>query len=322
MIAVYFIPSFAAAASGEPENGIFSLVFVNDIFANSDRYYTGGLRLSWLTAPDKTPDWASRAALRLPVLSKGDEVRASYAVGQDIYTPRDTCSEDPPLDDRPYAGWLYGAVGLVSATGGRLDRLELSVGVLGPASQAEEMQNLVHDLLGTNETNGWKSQLKNEPGIILAYRRSWRSPVAASMFGLPFDLTPYAGAALGNVFTYANAGLLVRYGNNLPHDFGPAGFQPALAGSALFTPQDGTGWYLFAAIDGRAVARNIFLDGNTFRDSRSVEKKPLVGGLQFGFAVICGRVRLGYTHVLQTHEFESQKGGISAFGALSLSVLL
>lgn len=27
--------------------------------------------------------------------------------------------------------------------------------------------------------------------------------------------------------------------------------------------------------EGRAVARNIFLDGNTFQDSRSVDKEPL-----------------------------------------------
>lgn len=66
-------------------------------------------------------------------------------------------------------------------------------------------------------------------------------------------------------------------------------------------------------------ARNIFLDGNTFRDSRSVDKEPLVGDLQFGIAVTWRNVRLSYTHVLRTREFKTQ-GEADDFGAFSLSV--
>jgi hypothetical protein len=81
----------------------------------------------------------------------------------------------------------------------------------------------------------------------------------------------------------------------------------------------GFGWYLFAGIEGRAVARNIFLDGNTFRGSRSVDKKHLVGDLQFGFVLDWSDVRLGYTHVLRSREFQAQES-VDGFGSLSLSV--
>jgi len=319
LVAMFFISPFSATASEEPGKGIFSMVFENDIFSNTDQYYTNGLRLSWLTSPDKTPE-VLRKAFWFPWFSKSEGVRASYAIGQDIYTPKDLCSRNPPLDDHPYAGWLYGSVGLVSESGRRLDQLALTVGVVGPASLAEQMQNLFHDMVNTNEANGWETQLKNEPGIILAYRRSWRSLISNSIFGIPFDITPHAGGALGNVFTHANAGLMLRYGKNLPFDFGPPCIQPVLPGSGFFILRHHLSWYFFAGIDGRAVARNIFLDGNTFRDSRSVEKKPLVGALQFGVAIIWGRVRLGYTHLLQTREFESQSGRTQGFGAVSLSV--
>jgi lipid A 3-O-deacylase len=51
-----------------------------------------------------------------------------------------------------------------------------------------------------------------------------------------------------------------------------------MPGAAYFqTPKGGFGWCLFASFEGRAVARNIFLDGNTFTDSHSIDKKTFVG---------------------------------------------
>jgi hypothetical protein len=111
----------------------------------------------------------------------------------------------------------------------------------------------------------------------------------------------------------------VRYGKRLPDDHGPPRIQPGWTGFGDFSPAAGFGWYLFAGIEGRAVARNIFLDGNTFRDSRSVDKKHLVGDLQFGFVLDWSDVRLGYTHVLRTREFRTQET-MNGFGSLSLSV--
>ena len=66
LIATLFVSSLSALASEEPENGIFSLVFENDVFSNSDQHYTNGIRVSWLSAPDRTPDWAIRFQLAFP----------------------------------------------------------------------------------------------------------------------------------------------------------------------------------------------------------------------------------------------------------------
>jgi hypothetical protein len=65
---------------------------------------------------------------------------------------------------------------------------------------------------------------------------------------------------------------------------------------------------------------HIFLDGNSFRDSRSVDKEPLVGDLQFGIVLTWRDMRLSYTHALRTREFETQ-GEADDFGAFSLSML-
>lgn len=311
--------SLPVLASEQTEIGILSLVLENDIFYDTDRNYTNGVRAAWLSAAEQAPEWALRAGLLFPLFPGDSTVRTGYAIGQNMYTPEDIEIPDPPFDDQPYAGWLYGSIGLIAETGQRLDQLGLTLGIVGPASLAEQTQKLIHEITGSPKPRGWDTQLKNEPGVILSYQRSWRRFIEETSLGNTFDVTPHAGGAIGNVFTYANAGFTLRYGRRLPHDYGPPRIQPSLPGSGFFVPQDRFGWYLFAGVEGRAVARNIFLDGNTFRNSRSVDKEPLVGDLQFGFALTWSDVRLSYTHVLRTPEFKTQ-GDTSEFGAVSLSI--
>lgn len=311
------VPGMPAAAAAA-DSGTFSLVLENDLFAETDRHYTNGIRISWLSGSEHTFEGAVRAARWLPFFPQDGEVRTSFALGQGMYTPRDIDVEDPPRDDRPYAGWLYGSVGLAAETGRRLDLLELTLGVVGPASLADDTQKFVHSITGSQEPMGWNSQLGNEPGLVLSYQRSWRGFASGSFSGFTLDVTPHAGGALGNVFTYANAGATLRLGQDLPLDYGVPRIQPSLPGSGFFAAPGGFGWYLFAGIDGRLVGRNIFLDGNTFRSSRSVEKERFVGDLQFGVAATWRDLRLSYTHVLRTQEFEG--GGASSFGAVSLSL--
>ena len=80
-------------------------------------------------------------------------------------------------------------------------------------------------------------------------------------------------------------------------------------------------WSAFAGLYGRAVARNIFLDGNTFRDSMSVHKKSFVADGQAGVALRVGRLLFSYTYVLRGEEYFGQHGN-SRFGAVGISAHL
>jgi lipid A 3-O-deacylase len=307
-------------AAESPKAGTLSVVFENDVFQDTDRHYSNGLMLLWVPGrAASTPEWVLTLARLMPWLPEQGEIRHGYAFGQSIFEPDDNITADPSLRDRPYAGWLYGTIGLAVASGRRLDQFGLTFGIVGPASLAGQTQKFIHKVLSAKDPQGWDTQLGNEPGIVATFRRGWRGVAASSLAGAPLDITPHLGAALGNVFTYGNAGVTVRYGKRLPDDHGPPRIQPGGTGFGDFSPAAGFGWYLFAGIEGRAVARNIFLDGNTFRDSRSVDKKPLVGDLQFGFVLDWSDVRLGYTHVLRTREFRTQES-MDGFGSLSLSV--
>ena len=71
---------------------------------------------------------------------------------------------------------------------------------------------------------------------------------------------------------------------------------------------------------GRAVARNIFLDGNTFADSDSVDKIPFVADLNAGLAITYGRVRTSYAIVYRTKEFHEQDSDGDVFGTITLGI--
>ncbi len=308
------------AGTGQPSSvGVFNAVVENDLVTNTDKHYTSGIRLSYVTPQTSEPAWAEGLAARLPLFGTADNLRFEVGLGQSLFTPRDITDRRPAADQRPYAAWLYGAVGLIAERGMHLDRIQLSLGVVGPAALGEETQSFVHELIGADDPKGWDTQLENEPSVQLTYQHNWRSLVSERLLGMEWDATPHLGGALGNVFIYGNAGITLRVGQNLPVDFGPPRIDPGLPGSGFFEPAGRLGWYIFAGVDGRAVARNLFLDGNTLRESREVDKKPFVGDLQAGVAVTFGSMRLAYAQVLRTREFDGQDEADS-FGALSLSL--
>lgn len=317
-----FFSVYAPAASAEyPEvddKGIYSVVLENDLFSSTDRHYTNGIRFAWLSPESHIPKWADWMTALLPHTENSPK-RMQVALGQSMYTPQDISLRTPIRDDRPYGGWLYGSLGVVADSGRTLDNLMLSVGVVGPASQADNSQKFIHRLIGSPHPFGWRNQLKNEPGVQLTYERKWRALYEFSPFGAGVDATPHVGFNLGNVFTDASVGATFRLGYDLPADYGPPRIRPSLPGSDFFIPTRTLGGYLFAGVEGRAVGRNIFLDGNTFTDSLHVEREPLVGSLQAGAALTWANTRLSYTHVFMTREFKGQ-GSTDQFGAVSLSL--
>ena len=137
--------------------------------------------------------------------------------------------------------------------------------------------------------------------------------------GRSVDIEPNYGVAVGNVYDYADVGVMGRFGFNLPKDYGPMRIQPSLPGSDYFEPTAGFGAYIFAGADGRAIARNLFLDGNSFETSRSVSKKNLVGDLVLGAAVTFDAFRLAFTHDIRTREYRTQPKA-DQFGSVNLTV--
>ncbi len=301
------------------EGGTYSFTFENDIFGGKDRDYTNGVRLDYVSPRNDLPFWARFARRNLRWLTDADDWYATYALGQNIYTPADISLDDPPADDRPYAGFLYGSIGIAADRGDRLDTIALDLGVVGPAAQADKVQKFVHRLIDAEKPEGWEHQLENEFAFRLLYERKYRFlyDFDPPLIDLAVDAAPSYSVALGNVDTSASAGLTLRIGDRLRDNYGPPRVRPAVAGPGFFDASGGFGWYLFASAEGRLVARNIFIEGNTFDGRSGVEPRRLVGDVQAGLALQYNGVELTYTHVLRSPEFRGQDG-FTEFGSVNL----
>lgn len=332
MVAVTCCSTHAAFA--ESDRGTLSLHFENDLFGNTDANYTNGLKVSWIS-PDLTrykdspqlPRWSHWWIDKLPFIHRpGLQRNVVFSLGQSIFTPEDIVSSTIVEDDRPYAGWLYFGTGFHNKNATWLDTMELQFGVIGEASLAEEAQDLVHRVRDIERAQGWQHQLETEPGIAIIYERKWRAYRRAKSNGFGFDLVTHLGGSLGNVYTYANVGGEMRAGWNVPQDFGsslirPGGDTNAPLVNAVGEHREGAdfGLHFFAALDGRAVLRDIFLDGNTFQDSHSVDKRHFVADFSAGASLVYGRYKLSFARAMRTREFHGQASN-HRFGSVTLSV--
>lgn len=340
------LPAVCAIASDNPplaeakmHFGSLTVYMENDkFFAGSDKHYTNGFKLTALSrnlSPElrEAPAWANTIADWLPTERVNKTAQADdgtdaigrklgFSIGQNIYTPEDIVTTALVPDDRPYAAWLYGSLAVHLQTERRLDVFEVSLGIVGESALGREIQNGWHKIIGVDEVLGWDNQLFDEPGIIIAYEQRRRFVTGDASRGWGADLIPHAGVSLGNVATYANAGAQVRFGWRLPSDFGHALIRPG-GDSSTHASVDLAGWAIhgFAGFDARLSAWNIFLDGNSWKDSHSVDKREVSVDFFGGLSLRFGRFQCNYTQVYRSKEFYGQDKR-DVFGSLTLTLRL
>ncbi|MEE8605255.1 MAG: lipid A deacylase LpxR family protein [Candidatus Aminicenantaceae bacterium] len=305
----------AVVQPGVAQNrGAFSFQLENDVFAGTDKYYTHGVKLTWIS-PDRMShqsDPLSRRAI-------------SVSFGQNIYTPYDIEREDLIEDDRPYAGISYFTMALHRKRDKTMDTFELLLGIVGPTSLAAEVQRFVHSLYRGTRPQGWHHQLKDEIVFNFCFDKKWRIFRSGEEKKIGYDLIGHVGGSLGTLMTAAATGWQFRFGSNLPRDFGTFLLRPGGESGALFNEQanhraDATrsGIHGYIYVVGHAVYRNIFLDGNTFSDSHRVDKYPFVGDIVLGFVISQKRFKFSYAYVYRTKQFKTQARP-HIFGAINIS---
>ena len=317
------------------EEWTLNLYVENDLFSETDQDYTSGIQLSWVS-PDisdyveseELPAWVRRLN-RNPTFfhqsHEGLKRNVTMTIGQQIYTPQDLNETNLIEDDRPYAAWLFLGLGFQTRSEDQLDTLEVQLGIVGPGAYGQEAQDFIHDLRGFEKFKGWDNQLRNEPGIVATWehKRKWKRINPETRFG--YDAITHTGLSLGNVSTHLNAGVEVRIGWALPDDFGTSAIRPGGQNSTpdstwdpRFAGEEKWGLHAFASFDIRLVGRDIFLDGNSFKNSHSVTKESFVADAALGIAYIFGGGRLSYAQIFRTKEFSGQ-GSPHSYGSVSFS---
>jgi lipid A 3-O-deacylase len=310
--------------------GRVSAIEENPTFSphGQDRHYTNGAQLAYTTSQLSDSSLFS-APIRWfsPVLfhrtTPDIDNRFEWIIfGQSIFTPQDHHLSNPPLNDRPYAGWLYTGVNFIQNRDDReLTSLQLQAGVVGSWALGRQVQNAVHTIFGQAKARGWGHQLSNQPGFQISWQRRWRFNHDLGG-GYSWEVIPEIGLTGGNVISYGEIGGIARWGRGLKSNWGPDLIQPGYTGTPYFSAErGGTSWGydIYIGTDGRVVANNVFLDGNNFQNSRSVAKEIGVADFMAGAELFYrDRLRFGFTFVARTPEFLKQHG-LDQFGSFNLS---
>jgi lipid A 3-O-deacylase len=319
------VPLATPSAPGE-----LTSIIENPTFApfGRDRHYTSGVELTYTTGSLLDSDfrvaplrWLSRCSFLFHAPSPETDERVEWTIlGQNLFTPEDHRTSNPGPNDRPYAGWLYTGLNFIQNVDNRqLTSLRIFGGVIGPWVFGRQTQNDFHAIFDIRPARGWGHQLGNEFGFSIAWERKWRFNRQLGS-GYSWELIPDAGATVGNVYDFAEIGVLARWGRGLKANWGPEFIHPGYSGTSYFSGDLAgvkVGWDFFVGTQGRLVARNIFLDGNTFQNSRSVDKIPAVADLFIGTEIFTRNgIRFGFSVMARSPEFEKQRG-MDTYGSIN-----
>lgn len=307
LIAIFlaWTPS-AGAQVRPPEGSEFQLFIENDLLARTDRYYTHGLKFGGGVPFDLLQLPASELLKQLAP-KDGSAIHLGLFLGQNLYTPKSISISAPQPLDRPWAAWLYLGGVAQRAKANRLDTVEIDLGLVGPSALGKEVQTGWHRLIGAPQPMGWQHQIPNEPAFMVSYLAKSKH-VLGSARGVDLELIPHGGGSIGTVMTLARAGATVRLGRAMT-GFGPDTIEPggAMLQNMRRDIEPGRAheleWYVFAGLDHRLVAHNIFLDGTVFRDSPRVRHRPHVYDLTVGLSLRVDPVRVSLTRVTRSEEF-------------------
>lgn len=334
------LASLAAAAHAcerplpgqDPVHPAINVRVDNDTFGGQqqDRGYSNGFLVTLMSSnlrdgqdPECLPAIARSINRYLDWLHPGayEQMNMVLTVGQALFTPANRKATALLRDDRPYAAILLVGVGYNARAGDRLRSSQLRVGIVGPSARGRQVQNAWHEIIGKDRFLGWNNQLHDELLVQLLHERLRRWAPLRTQGGWGTDFNVHWGGSLGNRATYANAGAEWRYGLRLPDDFGSSPLRPAGENTAPVRSDMGPqAWraHVFASVDARAVALDVTLDGNTFRDSHRVDKRPLVADLGYGLVVMHGPWKIAFARYHRTREFSGQSER-PVFGSVTVS---
>ncbi|MCL1048540.1 lipid A deacylase LpxR family protein [Shewanella abyssi] len=311
------------------QNSWGQFIFENDAFGvrePTDDGYSNGVGYAWGKAPIASfedidmPDWV-RWSSDWTYINQGGKgnYTLSYAIVQGMFTPSDLETDQLILDDRPYAGVLLWQVKLRQFDNNIATSLMLDVGVVGPASLAEQTQSLIHGVIDAKNPQGWEHQLENEAVFRIESEYLRRFAQLTLSDQIAADLSFYSQAGIGNLRSDAGFGLTFRVGSGLDETY--ASINPTASHSANpygYMSDRGFNWMFYMSAYGSYVFNDISIDGNTFKDSHSVELIHEQGQLSMGFAMRWGSWGILFSTLRGSQQHEGQISDTN-YGAASIS---
>lgn len=278
LTAVLFFPTM-----GKADFDWVSFTLDNDFFLGEDSGYTNGLFFSLyeLEKEDQEiePSWLLAPLIWSFESSPSSFKINSYTIGQVIVTPEDITKVVPDSNSVPYSGMLFLNNTYLSSNEKYADAMRVTIGIVGPMSGAEHIQKATHKMIGANEPKGWNTQLSNEFVFQFSRARAWRTWVSEDQ---QFDVVNMLDLGVGTISSGVSVSSMIRYGKNLADSYETSLYVQRRTSNPVSI--DNGQWNIFASVYGEYQFNFIFLDGNTFEDSRSVDYPPFQLGMAIGFS--------------------------------------
>lgn len=287
---VFWLLAFGAYA--QPLRVALTIREENDFFTRSDQYFSNGTQFGVIL---NRPLMGFTRKI-LPVLSSFHDLEYGISLTQNIYTPQRIEETVFLENDRPYAGTLFLSLSRTAAKkNGRLIlRNELSAGILGHQSQANDIQRIFHTLSNSKIPNGWENQIPT--AILFNYQLDLSTLVIQKG---PFALLSGGKINTGTMLNDLAAGATVRFG-----------FLPEI-GQSFFQHGKKITAYLFAGGEQKYVVYNRLLTTGFEKGEHPIEEWAKT--FQYGLEVAGQWFRLSYAinwlskerEDLHTHRYGS-----------------
>ncbi len=270
--------------------------FDNDIFNNTDYYYTNGIRISYSSAV-----FAS-SPLAWPMLPyrRSSMNYHGMAIVQNMYTPTNPDTSNIIEGDRPFAAYLFLGHFKNSLSEARHYRQysELQIGLIGPGSMGGLVQSQIHEI----PPLGWQAQIQND--LVLNYTALVEKGIYNPAF---FDLNLFAQGRIGSLYDDLAGALRIRAGKLNPYFS-----MPGLANPRSAESKNSLKWQygIFATAKVSAVLYNATLQGGMFNKNNAytipasdLERVVFTGSVGIYFAY--RQLGIMYEQFYNTPEFRN-----------------
>ncbi len=291
----------------------------NDFFVGRDHDYTSGLFFAYASSPKATTEELPMGFLAtwLPTLQHSQKT-AIFKLGQSLWTPEDLKQKTPEPDQRPYAAVLFVQAALFQQAENQSQQYRLRLGTTGENAKGEEVQNGFHNIGGSTDAQGWGYQIEDQAIIQAAYRFDRLLTLGNQHHKHSVNTSATGRLQVGNDQSEIALSIAARWGSNLNNIVGDIGYTPSNYFNQAALPQTGTGYYVFAGIEARYRANDIYIEGNRPGHYPDMSIKSGQATVVSGIVYYQPRWGSSLTLALTSKEFEQDDDDSSAVGSLNI----
>ncbi|HMG82976.1 MAG TPA: lipid A deacylase LpxR family protein [Ferruginibacter sp.] len=300
------ITNIAFAQSAKHELG---LVTENDAYLSEyqDKYYTNGIFLFYRYLANNHQQNVNKKIIE-------------FTAGQQIYNPYHGDIYPENLQDRPFAGYLFAQASINKFYQDEaVLKISGQLGVLGPGSYGEQVQDAYHGWFHFYQPNGWELQIKNAMGVQaeLFYSKKLYPSAPSEQI----DISGFTDLKIGTIHTSASVGFLSRISIT---DLLPI-FNSNIYGASVGSDNTkNTEAYFYIEPQVNYTLYDATIQGSMFDKS-----SPLVFGVvpfrlnvETGIRLRFKKVNISYSVIFNSKEVQNNIVKRDQYGSIAFSVLL